>query len=395
MNKFYPWITVVFLTFIFALPIVTLMGNFTDQTKRGNAAELPAQADQENTQADNKAPQADNETSAPAENTGQKTDTVSGFAALQDHIADFTDGLFLRKSLISFNTEFTSLLTGGTYFESTQVLPGKDGWLFYKSENDGHPLWDYMGINHFTEEEMGQIAENLEETRNYFEKEQGISFYVLAVPNKELVYPEKMPDTVTRLDTLSRGQQLADYLETNTDLPFLYLKPALLEAKKENQIYYTTDTHWNHIGAFVGLQAFFEKFYGDSVSVDSVSFSADETNTAGDLAIITGLEDRYSVDTIYRLEESTIDPAQYRNESLLIIGDSFSDCLYDLTPSYYREVHRVHPKDFYPDMLQEYNVDTVLWESVERYIDVFGERKLWEEPDALTSSSDTLHNQDK
>ncbi len=381
MNKFYPWIAAVFLAFIFALPIITLMGNFADQTKNNNNTELSAQTD--------------NETPAPAENAGQKTDTVSGFAALQEHIADFTDGLFLRKSLISFNTEFTSILTGGTYFESTQVLPGKDGWLFYKSENDGHPLWDYMGIDHFTEEEMGQIAENLEETRNYFEKEQGISFYVLAVPNKELVYPEKMPDTVTRLDPVSRGRQLADYLETNTDLPFLYLEPALLEAKKENQIYYTTDTHWNHIGAFVGLQAFFEKFYGDSVSVDSVSFSVDRTNIAGDLAIITGLEDRYSVDTIYKLEESTVDPAQYRNESLLIIGDSFSDCLYDLTPSYYREVHRVHPKDFYPDMLREYDVDTVLWESVERYIDVFGERKLWEEPDALTSSSDTLHNQDK
>ena len=78
--------------------------------------------------------------------------------------------------------------------ESTQVLKGKNNWLFYKTEMDGHPIWDYMGINHFTEDELAAMAANLTQMRDYFENERGIDFYIMALPNKEIVYEENIEE---------------------------------------------------------------------------------------------------------------------------------------------------------------------------------------------------------
>ena len=63
-----------------------------------------------------------------------------------------------------------------------------------------------MGINHFTDEELAAIAANLVSMRDGF-NERGVDFYVTALPNKEIIYEEYMPDTVARVDTVSRAEQ--------------------------------------------------------------------------------------------------------------------------------------------------------------------------------------------
>lgn len=37
-------------------------------------------------------------------------------------------------------------------FSSSQVVLGKDNWLFYSSRNDGDSIADYTGTNNFSEE---------------------------------------------------------------------------------------------------------------------------------------------------------------------------------------------------------------------------------------------------
>ena len=128
--------------------------------------------------------------------------------------------------------------------------------FFYKTELDGHPIWDYMGINHFTEEEMAVIAANLTATREHLAA-RNIEFYTMCIPNKEIIYAENMPNTIARVNEVSRGEQLANYLHENTDLVFVYPKEALLANKDKAQLYYSTDSHSNQIGAFVNMQDFF------------------------------------------------------------------------------------------------------------------------------------------
>lgn len=366
------WIAVIFMLFIFTLPIVTVVRGFLPQSQEETLTEEQQELLDKNgtMQGGSHGDSTDSSTESTGGQTAEQA-KIPWFTALQNTLNSFTERLCARNKLIAFNSELTSLLTGGTYMESTQVLLGKDNWLFYKTELDGHPLWDYMGINHFTDEELAAIAANLVSMRDGFNA-LGVDFYVTALPNKEIIYEEYMPDTVARVDEVSRAEQLADYIWDNTDLVYVYPKQALLDAKAEGQIYYQTDTHWNQKGAFVGMQQLMHEAYGvDAKDLDSVSFDITSHDLAGDLAVIGGVADKYNIDTTYVFVADTADKAQYRDEVALVVGDSFSGFLSTIAKGYYKEVHWIYTKDFTMSMLDEYDADVVIWESVERYMETF------------------------
>ena len=366
------WIAVIFMLFIFTLPIVTVVRGFLPQSQEETLTQEQQELLDKNgtMQGGSHGDSTDGSTESTGEQTAEQVKTP-WFTALQNTLNSFTERLCARNKLIAFNSELTSLLTGGTYMESTQVLLGKNNWLFYKTELDGHPLWDYMGINHFTDDELAAIAANLVSMRDGFNA-LGVDFYVTALPNKEIIYEEYMPDTVARVDEVSRAEQLADYIWDNTDLVYVYPKQALLDAKAEGQIYYQTDTHWNQKGAFVGMQQLMHEAYGvEAKNLDSVSFDITSNDLAGDLAVIGGVADKYNIDTTYVFDADTADKAQYRDEVALVVGDSFSGFLSTIAKGYYKEVHWIYTKDFTMSMLDEYYADVVIWESVERYMETF------------------------
>lgn len=366
------WIAVIFMLFIFTLPIVTVVRGFLPQSQEETLTQEQQELLDKNgtMQGGSHGDSTDSSTESTGEQTAEQVKTP-WFTALQNALNSFTERLCARNKLIAFNSELTSLLTGGTYMESTQVLLGKNNWLFYKTELDGHPLWDYMGINHFTDDELAAIAANLVSMRDGFNA-LGVDFYVTALPNKEIIYEEYMPDTVARVDEVSRAEQLADYIWDNTDLVYVYPKQALLDAKAEGQIYYQTDTHWNQKGAFVGMQQLMHEAYGvEAKDLDSVSFDITSHDLAGDLAVIGGVADKYNIDTTYVFDTDTADKAQYRDEVALVVGDSFSGFLSTIAKGYYKEVHWIYTKDFTMSMLDEYDADVVIWESVERYMETF------------------------
>lgn len=360
------WITIVFLAFIFILPAATLVRGFFPQEETGVSEEQNDVLSANGTLQDGDHGNA----SADADLTAQET-VQPQFMRMQEKLNDFTGRLFARQKLIALNTELTSRLTGGTYMESTQVLLGKDDWLFYKTQLDGHPIWDYMGINHFTEDELAAMAANLTQMRDYFENERGIDFYLTALPNKEIVYEEYMPDTIARVNEVSRGEQVAEYMWANTDLVYVFPKQALSEAKEQYQVYYKTDTHWNQIGAFVGMQEIFREAYGTHADIDSVVFRVDSETFSGDLATIAGVNDQYAIDTVYAFERESADPAQYRDEVALVVGDSFSGFLSAIAKGYYKEVYWIYTKEFTMDMVEEYQPDVIIWETVERFAETF------------------------
>lgn len=377
------WIAVVFLVYIFIIPIRTIVGwNSQDDvvitnaeavlTGNGTAAE---QTDitllVENVSESESADEAQREDGRTVTEKWQET-----FLQMQERLNVFTEKLFLRNAFISLNSELTRTLTGGTYMESTQVLLGKEDWLFYKTQNDGYPVYDYMGINHFTEEELAAMADNLILARDYFEKEKGISFVAVTIPNKEIIYEEYMPDTIARVNSVSRGEQFARYMNEHTDVKYVYPKNAFLQYKEDYPLFYKTDTHWNHIGAFVGVQEIFKELYGTFTTPDMVQFNETQTDFAGDLSVIAGVSDQYAMDTVYEFDSATADPAQKREETAIVVGDSFGGFLSVIARGYYEEVHWIDTDDFNVSMLDELEADVVIWESVERLQEVFMQESL-------------------
>lgn len=363
------YIAVIFMIFILFLPAATIVNGFISGMDEDSSNERDVLENNGALRDD------DTEETDVQEDASVEADKAAGFVAMQHGLGNFIDGMFLRKSLIKLNERLTMFMTGDSYISSTQILLGKNQWIFYKSEADGDPLRDYMGINHYINNDLIQIALNLTETRDYL-KERGVDFYILTVPNKEIVYAEYMPDTIVRVDEVSRGEQVANYIREKTDLVFVYPKQAFFDAKEKHQIFYTTDTHCNQKGAFVELQEVFREAYGTYADLDSVGFDINSDVYAGDLAVIGGVTDKYSIDTVYTFDESTADPSQYRDETVIVVGDSFGGFLSVVAKGYYKEVHWIDTSQFTLDMVDEYDADVIVWETVERRMDVLRDVNL-------------------
>lgn len=369
------WITIVFLIFILAIPILTVARNMLPSQQGEALTEEEKAILEKNGTLINDGESQTESTTSTEETASNNQPKETRFERLQRRINNFTDGLFGRTKLIAFNTELTSLLTGGTYIESTQTLMGKNNMFFYKTELDGHPIWDYMGINHFSEAELAAIAANLTATREHL-AEKGIEFYTMCIPNKEIIYAENMPDTIARVNDVSRGEQLAQYIEENTDLVFVYPKDALMENKQKAQLYFSTDSHSNQIGAFVNMQEFFRTVYNTHADIDSVEFRIDDPAFSGDLVMMAGLTGKYNIDKYYVFELDSADKAQYHDQTLLYVGDSFGGFLSWICKGYYKEVYWEDARDFQYSMYDKYKPDVVIWERAERYCEVFMEPTL-------------------
>ena len=73
----------------------------------------------------------------------------------------------------------------------------------------------------------------------------------------------------------SRYDQLTHYLEEHTDVNFLDLRPALLEAKKHDLLYWERDTHWNRVGAAVAQKVLANKLIEMGYSISLVESDFD------------------------------------------------------------------------------------------------------------------------
>lgn len=364
MKKRDKWITIVFILYIMGVFFVTLVRGILTQTDGQTDSAAKDLLTQNGTI----------QQEAAEENAVQETETVNeetqnGFVALQAQINTFTDRLFGKTKMIALNTQLTKWMTGGTYIESTQVLVGKEDYLFYKTQNDGYPIYDYMGINHYTEEELQLLQGNLEGMRDYFEAE-GAEFYVFCAPNKEVVYEQYMPDTVARVNTLTRADQVAEYLWEHSDITYVYPKQQLMDASEMYQVYYKTDTHWNQIGAFLGFQEFYDKAYGQKEEIEDVKFEVASEALAGDLATIAGITQNYTIDTVYSLDKESVNKDMFQDKKVLIVGDSFGGFFSTVAKAYFSDVKwiNLNMQNITLQEIEQYRPDVIVFECVERYV---------------------------
>ena len=162
--------------------------------------------------------------------------------------AYFNDHFPMREILIrSHNRLKIKLLKKSP---QRDVLLGRDGWLFYAREN---LLPDFLGLDPLTPEAL-QARQRLLEAKRDWLASQGITYVFVVAPNKQTIYPEKMPEGYTRSQTPSRLDQLLDYLRSRSDIPVIDLRESLLSEKAMAKLYFSTDTHWDPKGAFIAYR---------------------------------------------------------------------------------------------------------------------------------------------
>jgi hypothetical protein len=171
---------------------------------------------------------------------------------------------------------------------SASVIKGRDGWLFYA---DDGAMEDYAEAPPFTDVELEQWRSTLQDISDWLHAH-GIAYLFVIAPDKHVIYPEYMPDTIRRAP-VSRIDQLVSHLRDYSTVRVLDLRPELLAAKAHERIYHRTDTHWNDRGAFVGYQSIIDAL-GEQVPAlrpaSRSTFEPRAVSSAGlDLAGMLGL----------------------------------------------------------------------------------------------------------
>lgn len=162
----------------------------------------------------------------------------------QNGIIDFQDHLYQKDFLLE-KAVLLRVKIGDRVFP--QVLLGKDGWMEYSV---GGNLDDFQNMRKLGMGNKKDLIKELSTINQYLES-QGITLLIVVAPNKATIYPDKLPEQLKSLPGQSRLDILISYLEHNNPSLILDLRPALLSARQDQDVYYKTNTHWNGYGAFV------------------------------------------------------------------------------------------------------------------------------------------------
>lgn len=239
----------------------------------------------------------------------------------------FDSRFFLRQELISAHADVNALLQSSG---STEVILGKDGWLFFGQEQA-----DFSGAAPMTDEELAAAAKTLADLRDAC-AERGMDFVFLCAPNKSTVYPEQMGHPGTgALHDYQRLYALLNEMGIKT----VDILPRFREA--DAQLYFAHDSHWNSRGAALAADLLLEALGMESrYAVDS--FPAEAPHT-GDLyeMLYPGRADaetdpQFGGQLSYDFRESsgtkpdsiTIRTQGQGTKSLLMYRDSFGNSLY-------------------------------------------------------------------
>lgn len=183
------------------------------------------------------------------------SNNLSGYP--QAFTAYFNDNFGFRHELIEIGRDIRLALFRESFMPE-KVAIGKEGWLFLSGEYD-NIIEDYARRNLYDSTSLRQVVIQALEKKAFVEARGG-RFFKVFYPNSHSIYPELLPYQIQiqKIDTLSRIDQVNQYLEKQgSSLRVIDVKPELLEAKKEAQLYLKYDTHWNSYGAFIGYKKLF------------------------------------------------------------------------------------------------------------------------------------------
>lgn len=274
------------------------------------------------------------------------------------------------------------------------VVLGKDGWLFYNSKykSDGDTIADYQGTNLYTKDELLKIKDNLEHKKKLL-NDKGIEFYVMISPNKSSIYGELLPEKYPKNKSQSKADILVEYLIKNSDINVVYPKNNLLNSKKDYITYHKLDTHWNQIGAYIGYESLMKEIGIKVENLNSYKSINSLDISQGDLSNMMGvnldfedkqylLSDMYKKDIVSTLDSSidTNNPEWIRKQKwnsncmngkkLLVFRDSFFTNIIPFISKEFQNSTFLWQGNFDEKAVEEEMPDVVIFEVVERNIDV-------------------------
>lgn len=310
--------------------------------------------------------------------------TINTFS--KEYESYFNDHIPFRNIIININSKIKYFCFHDS--PNNNVVIGENNWLYLKNEIDS-----YKKINVYNEKTLATAAKYFNDISNYC-TQNGAQLIIFIPPDKASIYPENVPDYVKAFNfPKNRAEVFAEYINKNTNVKVIYPKRELLEAKKliMEDIYYTYDSHWNRIGAYIGTKALVKEMGITLPDLSDVTISLND-NISYSLAGMLGIKDIMTNEKDYELsgynnqsepsinyvddglgnDVITSSDAPKSESQVLILRDSFFTAMEPYISTCFKSIHAPHYNLCYsPEMIKEESPDYVVIEIVERALDTF------------------------
>ena len=278
----------------------------------------------------------------------------------------FSDHFGFRHEMITCNDKLTEMMLRD--IDSSSVLLGRDGWLFYKSTMD-----DYAGTALFSPRQSYAAAHVLWLMQEYCEQN-GIRFRFTVAPNKNSLYGDQMPVRYTAA-SVHNMELLQQQLEAQK-VGYVDLFTPL--SASEEQLYYRLDSHWNMQGAQLAAQTLLQELKETPQDFDALKTGGVNPHV-GDLYEMvypSGQESEadagYAFDYTYDEKFRSADDITINTEnsgaegSVFVYRDSFGINLHPFLAQSYQKACFSRNMPYRMSAVKEEQPDVLLVEIVER-----------------------------
>lgn len=167
-----------------------------------------------------------------------------------DFEAFFNDNVGFRTALIQFRNRVD--LRFFRKSPAAKVVLGEGDWLFY---NDKPSDDEFLGLAPFKPAELNRLRLAIEKRQAWLAA-RGITYIFLIAPNKQSIYPEKLPVHLQGDHGATRTIQFLEYMRGSpAESSVVFPSDALSAAKADGELYYHRDTHWNYHGGYTAYRA--------------------------------------------------------------------------------------------------------------------------------------------
>lgn len=280
------------------------------------------------------------------------------------------DNAPFRYQMVALDANLDYALFGTS--QSSQVLAGKDGWLFYKDgAQAARPVANYQGLESTFDDEL-VLAETSAGLQRFSDAlaESGCTLVLDLTPSKDRVYREYMPEGYPIVNEENRTDRFVAYMRSHTTVPVSWQYQALRERAVDNPgqpLYYKTDTHWNQAGALLGLDGVLAAAGMEVADFSAYHFVEDGTHS-GDMANVAALYTMLPPDPEYKADNYS-GMYEVDNRTVGVIGDSFSEAYMPYLEQRFAAAWRAHIDTLAPEMAHNPGCDLLILEVTERTLD--------------------------
>ncbi len=288
----------------------------------------------------------------------------------------FSDHFAFRWEVIEANSLLKGKLFGMSGEDS--VIQGKDGYYFYTDSLDS-----YLGRRVLDDRERYGTARMLALIQEYVEGRGG-SFVFAVAPNKNSLYPQYMPYYYKKVGEEGELELLKEQLEKE-GVVYADLEEAF---SRENEVlYHRLDSHWNNKGAALAMETVLDALGRKHTDYSGLPYKV-KKDFQGDLyEMVYPLGKARDENVYYDKEftfsygegfESTEDNKIHtvnpeKKNGAVVFRDSFGNSLTPFVAEEYGKGYFDRTIPYPVDALEEEGADTLIFEIVERHLDVLAE----------------------